>query len=400
MSSSDVSQAQPASSPAASARPLRVLLISHTCQVPAEGQPKSECLAQMPGITLRVLIPDRWCHYGIWRKASITPQPKADYQIGRVRLPWVAHQFYFHFYAGLKKILLDFRPDVIDLWEEPWAFVSAQTVRLRNRYLHGVPIVSETEQNIEKTLPPPFEQIRRYTLRNSAYVVGRNQEALDVVRRKGYAGPSAVVPNAVDAELFHPMNKSQCRAKLGLSGFVIGYAGRMIEEKGLADILRALPQCPQQVSALFIGDGPFLPALHELADKLQIQSRVRFMPGVKLEELPPLFNALNCFVLPSRTTARWKEQFGRVIIEAHACEVPVIGSSSGAIPEVIGNAGLVFPEGDISALAAAITQLASDPAAAEQLGRIGRQNALARYTWQRVAERMYEIYQDAAHRAR
>ena len=103
-------------------------------------------------------------------------------------------------------------------------------------------------------------------------------------------------------------------------------------------------------------------------------------------------NALDVLVLPSRTTPRWKEQFGRVIIEANACETPVIGSDSGAIPEVIGDAGLVFPERNAEALAAAFKALHADPARARAMGKAGRKQAEERYNWTRVAERMHGIY--------
>ena len=105
-------------------------------------------------------------------------------------------------------------------------------------------------------------------------------------------------------------------------------------------------------------------------------------------------NALDALVLPSRTTPRWKEQFGRVIIEAQACETPVIGSSSGAIPDVVGPGGLIFPEGDAAALALAMTALHADPQKARELGKLGRRQAEEHYTWERVAQRMWEIYSE------
>ena len=137
--------------------------------------------------------------------------------------------------------MLEFQPDIIDLWEEPWGLVSAQVCRLRNRLLPSTMILSETEQNIDKRLPFPFEQIRKYTLRNADYAVGRNEAALEVLRAKGYAGPAEVVPNAVDAELFHPMDREECRRALGLTGFVAGYVGRLVPEKGLMEMIEALP---------------------------------------------------------------------------------------------------------------------------------------------------------------
>jgi len=358
---------------------MRVLLISHTCQSRTEGQPKAERLAKMPDIDLRVLIPDRWRHYGKWRLAE-RPEPDAfQCEVGKVAWPWVGPaQFYLHWYPQLASLLKTFRPDVIDLWEEPWGLVSAQTCFLRNRLLPDAKIVSETEQNIDKTLPTPFENFRAYTLRQADYVVGRNAEAVEIVRTKGYAGPAEVVPNAVDTELFRPMDRQNCRHELGLSGLVVGYVGRLVEEKGLMDLVEALACCAPHVNLLFVGTGPFQTPLETRARELGKEGHVRILPGRPLQELPQVMNALDILALPSRTTASWKEQFGRVIIEAHACRTPVIGSDSGAIPEVVDKGGLIFPERNPEALGATIMELDADPQRRTHMGAIGRAQVEAR----------------------
>jgi glycosyltransferase involved in cell wall biosynthesis len=376
-----------------SEKSLRVLLISHTCQSKAEGHPKAARLSKLTDIDLHVLIPDRWYHYGAWRDPDI-PNPQ-DFKctVGKVSLPWTGPaQFYLHWYPGLKRLLLDFKPHIIDLWEEPWALVSAHAVRLRNKFLPETKIVSETEQNINKTLPFPFERFRTYTLKNADYAVCRNREAISVIRSKGYTGPAEVVPNAVDADLFCPLDRAAARNQLKLEGFLVGYVGRLVEEKGLMDLIDALPLLPPHVKALFVGSGPFEAQLKERARQLNVSGRAMFLPARPLHTLPELMNALDVLVLPSRTTPSWKEQFGRVIIEAHACQVPVVGSDSGAIPDVIGGGGLIVPERNPSALAAALNSLASDPAKASSLGRAGRRQVEAQYTWDRVAQRMREIY--------
>jgi glycosyltransferase involved in cell wall biosynthesis len=188
------------------------------------------------------------------------------------------------------------------------------------------------------------------------------------------------------------MDREQCRRELGLSGFVAGYVGRMVARKGLMDMLDALPLAGPEVNLLFVGSGEQQPGLEQRAQELGIQPRVRFLGDQPTAALPAIMSALDVLVLPSRTVPTWKEQFGRVIIEAHACATPVIGSDSGAIPEVIGEAGLVFPEGDARALAAALEQLRASPAECRRLGELGRQRVEDRFTWQRVAEQMRDIY--------
>jgi len=373
--------------------PLRVLLISHTCQSRTEGHPRAERLACLPGVDLRVLVPDRWRHYGRWRRPEAPPDGAFALETGRVAWPWAGPaQSYLHWYPGLAGTLRRFRPDVIDLWEEPWGLVSAQVCWLRGRLLPQAKIVSETEQNISRRLPPPFEGLRRYTLGRTDYAVARSAEALQVLREKGYTGPGGVVPNAVDADLFRPLDRERCRAALNIPGFLVGYVGRLVEEKGLADHIDALRFCSSEVQCVFVGDGPFRGALEERARAAGKSGQVHFLPGRPQEELPPLMNAFDALALVSHTTSTWKEQFGRVIIEAHACATPVIGSSSGAIPGVIGAGGLVVPEKDPKAFAGAIERLRADPAQARTLGALGRAQVEAHYTWERVTERMLEIF--------
>ncbi len=376
---------------------MRILLISHTCQSATEGLPKAEQLGRLPGVELCVLVPDRWFHYGQWREPA--PRPKrASYrlEVGRVRCAWAGQRvgFYLHHYVGLDRLIRDFKPDVIDLWEEPYGLVSLQACRARRRSAPDALILTETEQNISKRLPPPFNLIRSRVLAQADWAVGRSQGAVDVIRRKGYKGPATVVPNAVDTGLFRPMDRQSCRDRWGMpDGFVVGYAGRLVEEKGVEDLLSAVGACPPAVSLVLAGDGPLRPAAERAAAAAGLAGRVRFLGELTPPDLSTVMNAVDVLALPSRTTPRWKEQFGRVIIEAHACQTPVIGTASGAIPQVIGGGGRVVPERSPAELAKAICDLYADPQQARRMGTAGQAQAHVYCTWERVAGQMRDVYQ-------
>ena len=378
---------------------IKVLLIAHACQVSNEGQQRAQELGQLPGIDLRVITPDRWYEYGAWRSVQEPTTASYTLQPERVRFPWSGPaQWYFYHYPALAETLRTFRPDVIDLWEEAWGLVSVHACWLRNRLLPSAKIVSETEANIPRTHPFPFKQFRSYTLRNTDYAVARQTEGISVLRAKGYQGPVEVVGNAVDPDLFCPLNRQACKKELELSGFVAGYVGRLIESKGLMDLVEAMAQVPGERTLIFVGSGDFQPALEKRAAELGLTRRVRFFPPRRMTELPVVMNALDALLLVSRTTPTWKEQFGRVIIEAHACATPVIGSDSGAIPEVIDQGGLTVREGNVPDIAAALTRLKDNRRLARELGRLGRQQVEALYTWKRVSERMRDIYFKVTHR--
>lgn len=371
-----------------------MLLISHTCQSATEGQPKAAHLAAMPDIELKVLVPDRWVHYGRKRGVECNPaSPPPWLHIGEVRWPRLGPaQSYLHHYPRLRHLMRAFKPDVIDLWEEPWSLVSAHTTWLRNRFLPSARLVSETEQNIDKRLPPPFEQFRRYTLRHADYVVGRNHEAIEIVNHKGYRGPATVVPNGVDERLFRPMDRETARTKHTIDGFAVAYVGRLVPEKGLAELVEAISRCDDRVKLYLVGDGPMRPEIERLIASRGLEDRIKLIGRTPPQALPELMNAIDVLALPSRTTRRWKEQFGRVIIEAHCCGTPVIGSDSGAIPHVVGGGGLIVPERDPVALANAIQALADNPQLAGSCADAGRQRAHAECTWAAIAKQMHTIY--------
>jgi glycosyltransferase involved in cell wall biosynthesis len=142
-----------------------------------------------------------------------------------------------------------------------------------------------------------------------------------------------------------------------------------------------------------VGEGSERAALQQLANQLQIAEKVTFGPRLNSEAMPQYYRALDILVLPSRTQANWKEQFGRVLTEAMACGVAVIGSDSGEIPHVIGAAGRIFPEGDATALRHYLQQLLDQPAERIRLSQLGRQRVLDCYTMASVAQQTVVVYE-------
>jgi glycosyltransferase involved in cell wall biosynthesis len=171
---------------------------------------------------------------------------------------------------------------------------------------------------------------------------------------------------------------------------MVGYLGRLVAQKGVLDLVEALPLLPPHIRLRLVGDGVLRPRIEARAAELGVRARVEILAWTN--DVPAELRRLDALALPSRTTPTWKEQFGRVLIEAMSCGVPVVGSSSGEIPRVIGDGGLVYPEGDIVALAAALRRLADMPALHAELGRRGRGRVLGHYTQSSLARQYYAIY--------
>lgn len=363
--------------------PLRVLMISKACIVGAY-QRKLEELARFPDVELVVAVPP------YWRDGKhVLPLERLYTKGYRLHvLPTVLNgRFHVHFYRGLAALVRDFRPEVVHIDEEPYNLATFQAMRLA--VATGAKPLFFTWQNLLRRYPFPFSFFERYNLRHAVCAIAGNKEAQDVLRAKGYGGPIHVLPQfGVDPELYR-------RGKVESSTsapFTIGYVGRMVEEKGVQVLLRAVAGLEGEWRLHLVGAGPYLGALRALSAALGIAPHVTFAGQVPSADMPRILNGFDVLVLPSLTRRNWKEQFGRVLIEAMACEVPVIGSSSGEIPHLIGDAGLVFPEGDEAALRAALRKLMQEPGLSTELGQRGRARVLQYYTQQHVAAETYAIY--------
>jgi glycosyltransferase involved in cell wall biosynthesis len=157
-------------------------------------------------------------------------------------------------------------------------------------------------------------------------------------------------------------------------------------------MIDALTSLPENCRVVFIGQGPVKSDLEQQAQRLGLTDRVIFKPGVPTYKVPEELEKLDVLILPSLTRPNWMEQFGRVLAEAMSCETPVIGSSSGEIPYVIGDAGLIFKEGNAQELSACVRRLLDDPALYADLARRGRQRVLENYTQGQIARRTFEVY--------
>jgi glycosyltransferase involved in cell wall biosynthesis len=361
-------------------------MISKACVVGAY-QRKLEAIAAQPGIDLTVVVPPYWKD-----ARGVLPLERAyteGYTLAVEPMRFNGN-FHFHYYPGLARRFDEVHPDLIHIDEEPYNLATFQAVRLARRA--GARSVFFSWQNIERRYPPPFSWLERWVLHHADAGIAGTREAAGVWRHKGYGGPLTVIPQfGVDPDLFAPTGGQPPG-----DPFVFGYAGRLVPEKGLDLLIRALARVPGRWALRLLGEGPQRAELQELAGVYNVGGGVRFEPPIPSTDMPTFYHGLDAFVLPSLTRPNWKEQFGRVLIEAMACGVPVIGSDSGAIPEVIGGAGLIFPEGDEDALRGHLARLMQSEETRRALSRAGRTRVLAHFTQAQIAARTVAVYQQVA----
>ena len=184
--------------------------------------------------------------------------------------------------------------------------------------------------------------------------VTANSETLTILQQEGFPKhrPVERIFWGIPTELFKPMDKLVLKKDLNLDcEHIVGFVGRFVPEKGLAWLLAAMRRLPPQVHCLLIGNGPLRGEIELWSELPSLAGRIHLRDTMAPEELVQYLNCMDALAIPSLTTVHWKEQFGRVIAEAMACGVPVVGADSGAIPEVVDSAGLIVPEGDVSTLA-------------------------------------------------
>lgn len=365
-----------------SAQGLRVVLVSKALVVGAY-QRKAEEIARC-GVTLTVFTPPEW---GDSRgKQPAEALHTHGYTLGTLPVR-LGGNFHLHHYPTLRRELARLRPHILHMDEEPYNYATWHA--LRSAAATGARGTFFTWQNLNRRYPPPFRQMEQGCYRLAPAAMAGSEDAASVLRAKGYAGAIEVIPQfGVDTAIFCPQGKAQAEGPLR-----IGYVGGLLPEKGVDLLLRAAAQLRGAWTLHFAGEGSERAALEAHSAALGIAARVAFAGRVASAEMPEVYRALDVLVLPSRSRPNWKEQFGRVLIEAMACGVPVIGSQSGEIPNVIGEAGLLFAEEDVDGLRDLLQLLLDSPAERARLAEAGRRRVLERYTMAHIARQTVAFYE-------
>jgi len=332
----------------------------------------------------------------------LNPNRWSDYQGQLLTIPvWKSGNIPLHAYRSrFIPLLQELQPDAIYVHHEPYATATAQ-VYLANRLSLHRPIGFYSAQNIFKSYPVPFRQTERAILQNSHFAFPLSNSVEQVLHQKGTGVETTVLPLGIDPEVYFPRSQAQEVAKdlrTTEQEILIGYLGRIVEEKGLKTLLYALEQIKELPWRLImVGSGSYEQEFDAIAQNLQLQERINRLGYVPHVEAPVYLSAFDMLVIPSETRPNWKEQFGRVIIEAIACGTPVVGSDSGEIPYLLQatGGGVTFPEGQPEPLAQQLRQLILNPALRWQLVEQGRQVIRQNYTNSSLAQRFAQSIEKA-----
>ncbi len=294
----------------------------------------------------------------------------------------------------LRKLMREGGFDIVHAWEEPYIYAGYQIARS----LRDCParFVFRTAQSLVKRYSPPFNFFERQTLRRAQAWIAGGHLVFEAMLKRGFPREKGrVLTLAVDVGAFRPLigdHRQKILEELGMQSPVLGFLGRLSQDKGLDILMRAVELLPasQAWNLLLLGSGPYESKVNDWAKARGWQDRVR-VKLVKHDEVPRYLSVMDMLLAPSQTTPHWREQFGRMIVEAFASGVPVIGSDSGEIPFVIGGAGRVVPEGDPAAWARAILDLLQDPQARHVLAAQGLER-VRQYSCPAIAAQFADFY--------
>ncbi len=387
---------------------MRILVASHTYIVDLNRE-KFKILANLePDIEVTVVVPQRWKPGGIQNKIIETQ----FYQEGSFKVVPLSNysqnnQGLLTFGTDLIGLLQKFRPQIIQVEQGSKSLACAQLILLNKLLKLQAKNILFTWWNLPYQLNWPVSVLENYNLQHTDGIIAGNLDGAKILQQRGYQGAIKVMPQlGVDETLFRRSGKdADLSRRFGIepTDFVVGFVGRFVEEKGLLTLASALAGLKKSSwKWLLVGQGKLRTHLAEKCIEWGINDRIIWVESVSHEEIPPYINLMNCLVLPSQTSYKfktltavgWKEQFGHVLIEAMACQIPVIGSDCGEIPHVIGDAGLVFPEGNAGVLRECLQQLMERQELAADLGDRGYHRAMSNYTNKALAEQLLEFYKE------
>jgi hypothetical protein len=355
-----------------------VVVVSHTYVEP-ENRGKLRALAAGGRVT--AVIPTRWRQTSLgseWRLDA----PVIDAGVQLLPVPWRGPAK--PSFGGMRVPGGAVPADaVVQIEEEPWTPTAYFAVRRRL----GAATVLFTWENVDRRFPFPWSAMRRAVFRRIAGLIAGSSGAAEVARAQGYRGPVAVIPQlGIDPPAQVTRSQSDTLR--------LAYVGRLVPEKGVDLLLLAASILKTPWRLTILGDGPERPALEALAATLGLGEQVRFLGARLHHEVAAIWPDTDALILPSRSTPRWKEQLGHVLLEAMAHGVATAGSTCGAIPEVIGNAGLLFAEGSAESLAETLRMLALGPESLGRLGEAGRRRVADHFTNLRIAARTLMFHQE------
>ncbi|MBD3272728.1 glycosyltransferase [Candidatus Dependentiae bacterium] len=375
---------------------MKVLVVGHAYIASINREKWRVFAKKFSDIKLKILIPKKWSATLFNINAGDLSEYNSDncefisintFKSGNEVL------YGYNFFA-LIKLLKKFKPDLIHVEQGDNAFSYFQLIFLSKIFCRKAKFIFFTWVNWKNKWSLKYKLfwkfIEKFNLKNSSGAIVGNIDAAKILREKKFTKPlETLLQLGVNEKYFIPARK------INNNKFKIGFIGRLIKEKGILDLVRAfnyLKKFHFNWELMFVGDGKNKMDLINYINKLNLSSNVKILDPVDHTQVGSLLSSFDIFVLPSYDTEFWREQFGHVLIEAMACKVPVIGSTGGEIPKVIGDSGLIFEQKNINDLVEKLKNLMDNKILREKLSLKGYDRFKNNFSYEIIAKKTYAFW--------
>ncbi|MFH0772823.1 MAG: glycosyltransferase family 4 protein [bacterium] len=273
---------------------------------------------------------------------------------------------------------------------DPHYYYSYQAARLRAKgdikklistWWETIPFNNESTEAKKK--------IKHFTMKNVDHFICHCEKAKQCLIAEGIAkDATSLIPLGVDTTVFYPSIKKDTK------NFTILFVGRLVEEKGILDLYEAFKQVighEKFILLKIVGSGPLKNKLQSAIQKDGLQKIVE-IDHKSYEDMPKIFRQADVVCVPSKKTVTWEEQYGMVFVEAMASGIPIVSYTTGAIPNVVHNCGLLTNEGNIKQLGVLLKKLYSDRQLRLKIGTMGRERAKELFDSKKAAQAIEKLY--------
>ncbi len=362
---------------------MRIAVIGHTFTIQMNQQVLCAIKSCYPELEVGVVTPARWRakDWGSWFElqrgfGDLIYMPIPVFIFNGQGSGYLFD--HFRLYAALKK----FKPALVHIEQETYSLCAAQCVWVAKRL--GAKITVCGYENLDRPLNAIMRLTRRFVVRNTHRMFTISNEGAALLRRYGYSRDIDVISQlGVNPKIFDRTLRLGKKSPV----FTIGFLGRIVYEKGIDVLLKACSLLRgRSIKVIICGYGNMTQDYIKLSRDLGISDIVEFRSAVPHRDIPGVLAELDCLVLPSRSTPKWKEQVGHILLEAMAMAIPVVGSDSGGIPSTIARSDCIFPEDDHKKLAQILERIYLSPQLQEELSEYGYRRVLENFTHEKIAQ--------------
>jgi glycosyltransferase involved in cell wall biosynthesis len=382
---------------------IDILVVSHACITAINRQPY-RVLAEM-GWNIEIVTADGIKSKDIERRAD----PASPNDPPMHFLPLRGSNLRLWRFVGLRDVIARRQPRILMLDYDPGTRITLEAGYAGRKTRSRVACLSY--DNIQRQVLDEFRRslgggVRAAVARAMSIAARRvvdhvfvlSEDSARVMEGFGFRGRVSRIPLGFAPALFHPdpAARTRVRAELGLTELTFAYFGRVIPEKGAHLLVEALHRLRDRRWQLLMDRfseyrHPYVQELAALIDKLGLRDRIVNFDATH-DEIGAYMNAADVVVMPSMSTERWKEQYGRVAAEAMACGRLVIASDSGSLPELVGEAGIIIPQTELPRLDRELARVLDDPSLVQRIGAKAAERARAELAIPVQAVRMHEQF--------